>query len=78
MSCEKCLIFSIKFYLFYTRHMTRRFVVQRLCGHVAHEDVRANFLFQLLNILKYIKYLFQNIGSVGSKEPKHHLLKNCK
>jgi hypothetical protein len=60
----KCLMFSTKFYLFYTRHIIRRFVVQRLCGHIAREDVRLNFLFQFFNILKYVKYVFQNIGSM--------------
>jgi hypothetical protein len=24
-------------------HITRQFVVKQLCGHLAHEDVRANF-----------------------------------
>jgi hypothetical protein len=43
---EKCLIFSTNFFLFYTRETARRFIVKRLCGHVAHEDVRADFLFQ--------------------------------
>jgi hypothetical protein len=38
--------------------MTRQFVVQRLCAHVAYEDVRANFLFHFFNILKYVKYVF--------------------
>jgi hypothetical protein len=52
-------IFSTKFYLFYTHHMTSQFAVQRLCGHVAREDVRANFLFQFLIFLKYVKYIFK-------------------
>jgi hypothetical protein len=68
----KCHSFSTTFNLFYTRHMTRRFVVQRFCGHVAHKDVRAHFLFQFFNILKYVKYVFQNIRSICSHEPKHH------
>jgi hypothetical protein len=44
----KCRTFSIKFYFINTRHMTSRFIVQRLCEYVAREDVRANFLFQFL------------------------------
>jgi hypothetical protein len=50
--------FSIMFYLFYTRHMTRRFIVKRLCGHVAHEDTCANFLFQFFDSLTCVKYVF--------------------
>jgi hypothetical protein len=73
----KCLIFSTKFYLFYTRHITRRFIVLQLCGYVASEDVRANFLFQFCNSLKYIKYIFQNIESICSQEPKHHSRIEC-
>jgi hypothetical protein len=57
---------------FYTRHITCRFVVKQLCGHIAYEDVRENFWFQLFNILKYIKYVFQNKESIYSQEPKHH------
>jgi hypothetical protein len=49
-------IFSTKFY-FFQRHMTRRFIVQQLCGHVAYEDVRAIFYF-IFYILKYLKYVF--------------------
>jgi hypothetical protein len=54
--------------------MTCQFVVQQLYGHIAHEDVRANFLFHFFNILKYIKYVFQNIGSICSHELKYHLI----
>jgi hypothetical protein len=35
------------------------------------EDVSANLLFQFFDILKYVKYVFQNIESIGSEEPKH-------
>jgi hypothetical protein len=51
----KCPIFSIKFYLCYTRHIKRRFIVQRLYEHVAHEDVRVDFLFQFFDISKFVK-----------------------
>jgi hypothetical protein len=46
----KYLIFSTKFYLFYAHHMIRRFIVQRLCGHVASENICTNFLFQYFDI----------------------------
>jgi hypothetical protein len=46
------LFLAPNFMFFYTRHMTRRFVVQRLCGHVTREDVSANFLFQFFDILQ--------------------------
>jgi hypothetical protein len=46
----KYLIFSTKFYLFYAHHMTRRFIVQQLCGHVASENICTNFLFQFFDI----------------------------
>jgi hypothetical protein len=50
----KRLIFSIEFYLFYTRHTISRFFMKRLYEHVAREDVRANFSFQFFEILKYV------------------------
>jgi hypothetical protein len=40
--------------------------------HTPHDTSicrRANFLFQFFDILKYIKYVFQNIGSICSHEP---------
>jgi hypothetical protein len=40
------LFLAPRYYLFYTRHMTRQFVVHRPYGHAAREDVRADFLFQ--------------------------------
>jgi hypothetical protein len=43
----KYLIFSTKICLFYARHTARRFIVKRLYGHVAYEDVRADFLFRI-------------------------------
>jgi hypothetical protein len=39
----KCLIFSTKLCLLYTHHVTHRFVVKPLYGHIAREDVRAEF-----------------------------------
>jgi hypothetical protein len=45
------------------------------------EDVRANyFFFQFFDILKYVKYVFHNIGSICQNiTPKLYLqvLKNC-
>jgi hypothetical protein len=38
--------------------MTRLFVVKQLCGHVAHEDVRAKNLFHIFDILKCTRYVF--------------------
>jgi hypothetical protein len=38
--------------------------MKQLCGYVAREDVCVNFWFQFLNILKYVKYVFQNKGSI--------------
>jgi hypothetical protein len=73
----KCPIFSIKFYLCYTRHIKRRFIVQRLYEHVAHKDVCVDFLFQFFDISKYVKYVSQNIGSISSQEPNHHSRPNC-
>jgi hypothetical protein len=35
------------------------------------KDVSANLLFQFFDILKYVKYVFQNIESICSEEPKH-------
>jgi hypothetical protein len=46
--------------------MTRRFVVQPLYGHVAREDVRENFCYNIFNILKCVKYVFQNIENICS------------
>jgi hypothetical protein len=40
--------------------------------HMPHDTSicrRTNFLFQFFDILKYIKYVFQNIGSICSQEP---------
>lgn len=48
------LCFSTEFCLFYTRHMTCRFFMKRLYERVAHEDVRAKFLFQFFDILKCV------------------------
>jgi hypothetical protein len=39
------LSFSTEFCPFYTRHMTNHFFMKRLCKRLAHEDVRAKFLF---------------------------------
>jgi hypothetical protein len=63
----KYLIFSTKFCLFtyVTRHVARK-----LCEHVACEDVRTIFF----NILKYIKYVFQNKGSICSQEPSWRII----
>jgi hypothetical protein len=58
--------FSIKLCLFYTRHITRRFIVKRLYGHIAREDVRANFWFHFFDISKYVEYVFQNKISICS------------
>lgn len=41
----KNIIFSTKFYLFYTGHKTTQFFMKRLHADVACEDLRANFLF---------------------------------
>jgi hypothetical protein len=41
--------------------------MKRLCGHVAREDVCANFLFQFFDVLKYVKYVFQNKGAYAPK-----------
>ena len=46
----KNIIFSTEFCLFYTRRMTSRFFMKQLCERVAHEDVRANFCFNFLEI----------------------------
>jgi hypothetical protein len=54
----KYFIFSIKIYIFYTHHTICRFIMKRLCEHVAHADVRADFLLQFFNILKFIKYIY--------------------
>jgi hypothetical protein len=48
------LFLALNFIFLHTPHDTR-FVVQRLCGHVAREDI-----FDIL------KYVFQNIGSICS------------
>jgi hypothetical protein len=67
----KCLTFSTKLCLFYTCHITCRFVVKQLYGHVASKDVSVNFWFQFFDISKYAKYVFQNKGRIYSEEPKH-------
>jgi len=43
----KNIVLSTEFCLFYTRHMISSFFMKRLCERVAHEDVRADFLFQI-------------------------------
>jgi hypothetical protein len=40
-------ILSTEFCLFYTRHKISQILTKQLCGRVACEDVRANFLFQI-------------------------------
>jgi hypothetical protein len=54
--------------------MTHRFIVKRFCGHVEREDVHVDFLFQFFDILKFVKYSFQNKESICSQEPEHHSL----
>jgi hypothetical protein len=58
--------FSTKICLFYTRHIPRQFVVKNDFVR-AREDVRANFWFQFFDILKYVKYVFQNKESICSQ-----------
>jgi hypothetical protein len=41
--------------------------MQRLCGHIAREDERANFCFNFSKVLKYVKYVSQNIGAYAPK-----------
>jgi hypothetical protein len=40
------LFLALNYLLFthFTCYMTRRLIMKWLCGHVAHEDMRANFL----------------------------------
>jgi hypothetical protein len=45
--------------------------VKPLYGHIAREDVRAEFWLNFLNIL-YVEYVFQNNENICSQEPKHH------
>jgi hypothetical protein len=51
---------------------TRRFFVQRLCGHEAYEDVRANFLFQFFWHFKICQICISKYREHMLQEPKHH------
>jgi hypothetical protein len=38
--------------------------------HIARKDIRVNFLFHFLNILKCLEYAFQNIRSICTLEER--------
>jgi hypothetical protein len=67
-SCHWNALFLHQIFSFYTR----RFFVQRLCGHVACEDVRANFLFQFSWHFKICQICISKYREHMLQEPKHH------
>jgi hypothetical protein len=64
------LFLASKFVFLHTRHDTSIYSETILWAYVAREDVHADFLFQFFNILKFVKYVFQNKESIYFHEPK--------
>jgi hypothetical protein len=56
----KALFSSSNFAFFYIDHTIRRFFLKRLCGNIACQDVRVNFLFQIFLTFKTYRRCISN------------------
>jgi hypothetical protein len=66
----KCLLVSIKIYLFYVGQTTSRFFIKWLCTHTICEDVRVNFSFEFFWYFKIYQILHSNNRSICTWKPK--------